>query len=93
MEHAIEEGGHGGGVAEQLAPVVDGTMGREERSRAFLAAHDDFQQIFGRGVRELPHPRSSMMRSGTAASSARCVLRVPASVASAISSMSVWASR
>ena len=55
MEQAIEERGDGGGVAEQLAPVVDGSVRRQQRGRPFVAAHDDFQEIFGRGVRQLAH--------------------------------------
>ena len=55
MEEAIEQRGDGGGVAEQLAPVVDGTVRREQRGGAFVAAHDELEQIFGGGVRQLPH--------------------------------------
>jgi hypothetical protein len=30
VEEAIEESGDGGGVAEELAPVLDGAVGRED---------------------------------------------------------------
>ena len=55
MEEPIEQRGDGGGVAEQLAPVVDGSVRRQQRRRAFVAAHDHFQEIFGGGVRQFPH--------------------------------------
>ena len=47
--------GDGGGVAQQLPPVVDGSIRGEERGRALVAAHDDLQEIFGGRVRQLPH--------------------------------------
>ena len=55
MEQAIEEGGDRRGVAEELAPVIDGAIGRQQRGRAFVAPHDQFEQIFGRGVGQLAH--------------------------------------
>ena len=36
-EQAVEERRHGGGVAEQLAPVVDGAVGGEDRGGPFVA--------------------------------------------------------
>jgi len=57
VEQPVEQRGHRGGVAEQLAPVVDGPIRGQDRRRAFVAPHDQFEQIFcGRG-RELPHPQ------------------------------------
>ena len=56
MEQAIEHGADRGGVAEQLPPVVDGTIRRDERRHPFISAHDDLEEIFGGGVRKLPHP-------------------------------------
>ena len=55
MEQPIEQRGDGGGVAEQLAPVVDGSVRRQQRRGALVAAHDELQQILGGGVRQLPH--------------------------------------
>ena len=54
VEQAIEERGDGGGVAEELAPIVDRPIRCQQRRRAFVAAHDDLQQVFGRGVWEFP---------------------------------------
>jgi len=34
MEQAIEQGGDGRGIAQQVAPIVDWSIGREERGRA-----------------------------------------------------------
>ena len=55
MEQAIEHGADGGNIAEQFAPVLDGTVGSEQRAEALVAAHDDLQQILGGGVRKLAH--------------------------------------
>ena len=55
MEEPIEQGGDRGGVAEQLAPVVDRAIGRQHRGRAFIAPHDQLEEILGGGVRELAH--------------------------------------
>lgn len=55
VEEAVEERGDGGGVAEQLAPVVDGPVGGEDRRGAFGAAHDPFEQILGGRGRRLAH--------------------------------------
>jgi hypothetical protein len=43
VEETIEECGDGGGVAEELAPVLDGAVGREDSRGALVAAHDQFQ--------------------------------------------------
>lgn len=55
MQQAVEERGHRGGVAEQFAPVIDGSVRRQDRRRAFVAAHDELQQILASGVRQFPH--------------------------------------
>ena len=52
----IEQGGDGGGVAEQLAPIVDGSIGRQQRGGPFVSAHDDLEQVLGGGVRQFAHP-------------------------------------
>jgi hypothetical protein len=56
MQQAIEERRDRGGVAQQLAPVVDRPIGRQQCGRALVPPHDDLQQIFGRGVWQLAHP-------------------------------------
>ena len=55
MEQPIEQRGDGGGVAEQLAPVVDGSIRSEQCRRPLVAAHDDLQEILGGGVRQFAH--------------------------------------
>ena len=55
MEQAIEHRGDGCGVAEELAPVLDGPVRRDERRGAFVPTHDDFQEILGGRVWELAH--------------------------------------
>ena len=55
VEESIEHGGDGRGVAQQLAPVLDGAVGSEDRARPLVAAHDDFEEVFGGMGRELPH--------------------------------------
>ena len=55
VEQAIEHRGDGGGVAEQLAPVLDGAVRGDERRGALVAAHDDLEEVLGRRWRELAH--------------------------------------
>ena len=55
MQQTIEHGADGGDIAEQLAPVLDRAVGSEQRADALVAAHDDFQQILGGGVRQFAH--------------------------------------
>ena len=55
MEQPIEQRGDGRGVAEQLAPVVDGAVRCEQRRRALVAAHDQLEEVLGGGVRQLAH--------------------------------------
>ena len=55
MKQSVEHGGDGGGVAEQLAPVFDRSVGREQRAGAFVAAHDDLEEFFGGSRREFAH--------------------------------------
>jgi len=43
VEEPVEQRGHGGGVAEELAPVLDRTIGRDQRRHGFVAAHDDLE--------------------------------------------------
>jgi hypothetical protein len=55
VEQAIQEGGDGGGVTEELAPVFDGAVRGDERRAPLVAAHDDLEEILGRGLRQFPH--------------------------------------
>jgi hypothetical protein len=56
MQQAVEHRADRGGVAQQFAPILDRTIGRQQRAGALVAAHDDLQQIFGRGERQFAHP-------------------------------------
>ena len=55
MQQAIEYGTNGRDIAEQLAPILDRTVGSQQRAASFVAAHDDLQQILGGSLRELAH--------------------------------------
>ena len=55
MEQAVEERGDGRGVAEELAPVVDGAVRREDRGGALVASHDELEEVLGGGVGQLAH--------------------------------------
>jgi hypothetical protein len=55
VKQTIEHGADGGNIAEQLAPVVDGAVGSEQRADALVTSHDDLRQIFGGGVRQFAH--------------------------------------
>jgi hypothetical protein len=47
MQKAVEHGADGSHVAKQFAPVFDWTIGRQQRAKTLVAAHDDFEQILG----------------------------------------------
>ena len=55
MEQAVEQRGDGGGVAEELAPLVDRAVRGEHRGGAFVAPHDELEQVLGRGVGQFAH--------------------------------------
>ena len=57
MEQAVEQRGDGGGVSEELSPVVDRPVRGEQRRGPLVAAHDQLEQVFGGGVRQLSHAR------------------------------------
>src|SRR6266576_182208 len=46
VEEAVEHGGEGRAVAEQFSPVLDGAVRGDQGAGAFVAAHDDLQQLF-----------------------------------------------
>ena len=56
VEEPVEQRGNGRGVAEELAPVLDRAIRRDQRGGAFVAAHDDLEEILGRGVRQALQP-------------------------------------
>jgi hypothetical protein len=45
VEEAVEDGGGGRDVADQLAPVLEGPIGSHEGGPVFVAAHDDLEQV------------------------------------------------
>jgi hypothetical protein len=55
VEQPIEESGDRCGVAQQLPPIIDRSVRGEDRGRAFVAAHDQLEEILSGGVRELAH--------------------------------------
>jgi hypothetical protein len=56
MEQTIEQRRDGGGVAQELPPVVHGAIRGEQRGGFFIAAHHDFQEVLGGGLGQAPHP-------------------------------------
>ena len=56
VEEPVEQRGDGRGVAEELAPVLDRTIRGDQCGGAFVSAHDDLEEILGRGVRQALHP-------------------------------------
>jgi len=52
VQDAVEDGGGGGLVSEQRAPLLDGAVGGQDGGAHFVAAHDDFQEVFGGLVTE-----------------------------------------
>jgi hypothetical protein len=55
MEQAVKQGGHGGGIPEQFPPVVDRPVRSQQGGGPLVAAHDQFEEIFGGGMRQPPH--------------------------------------
>ena len=55
VQEAVEERGDRCGIAEELAPVIHRAVGRQERGRPLVAAHDHLEEVLGGGVRELAH--------------------------------------
>src|SRR5215813_13270263 len=56
MEQSVEEPGDGGRIAEEFAPVLDGTIRGDQGGRLLVPAHHELEQILGRGLREFAHP-------------------------------------
>jgi len=55
VQQAIEHSADGGRVTEQFAPVLDRPIRGQHGAGAFVAAHDDLQQLFGGGEWQLAH--------------------------------------
>ena len=55
MEEAIEHSGNGCAVTEEFSPVLHRTIRCYQGAGALVAAHDDFQEIFGCRGREFAH--------------------------------------
>lgn len=93
MEQPVEHRAHRGDIAEQLAPVLDWTVGSEQSAETLVASRDNFQQILAGRVRQLAHAKSSMMSNGTVDTDCMYTLRVPSATASANSSSRMYVSR
>ena len=46
MEEAVEDGGSGGDVSEEFAPLFDGAVGGHEGGAHFVTTHDDLEEVF-----------------------------------------------
>ena len=55
MQEPVEQRGDGGGVAEELAPLVDRPVGGEHRRGPLVAAHNQLEQVLGGGLEQLAH--------------------------------------
>jgi hypothetical protein len=55
VEQAIEDRCDGGGVPEELAPVLDGPVRGEDRAGALVPPHHEFEEVLGGGGRQLTH--------------------------------------
>ena len=55
MEETIQHCRHGGRVAQQLAPVFDGTIRGQKSARAFVAPHHDLEQFLCRRWGKFAH--------------------------------------
>ena len=53
VQKAVEDGGGGGNVTEEFAPFFEGAVGGHEGGAQFVAAHDDFEEVFAAFGREL----------------------------------------
>ena len=63
MEQGVEQCGDGGGVTEELPPVVDRTIRGEHGGGPFVAAHDQLEQVLGGGMRQLAQGAFPISRS------------------------------
>ena len=45
MEEPVQQGGDRRRVAQELPPVIDGSVRREQRGGPLVATHDDLEQV------------------------------------------------
>jgi len=57
VHEAIEEGRDGRCIAKELRPILQRSVGGDDRRRALITAHHDLQQILGCTAGELSHPK------------------------------------
>src|SRR5438105_6450991 len=55
VQQAVEHGADGGRVSQQFAPVFHRAVRGQHGAGPLVAAHDNFQQLFGGGERQLAH--------------------------------------
>ena len=53
VKEAIEDGGGGRDITDELTPFFEGTVGCHECGFDFISAHDDFKEVFAGAGREL----------------------------------------
>lgn len=55
VKKAVEHGADCGRIAQQLTPVFHRTLRSHQRAGSLVAAHNDFEQLFGRCQGQLAH--------------------------------------
>src|SRR5712691_9685803 len=55
MQKSVESGDRGGGLTQHLAPVLDGSVRRNQNGTGLIAAGEDLQQVLGRGGWQTRH--------------------------------------
>ena len=55
VEQAVQHGADRGHVSQQLAPVLHGTVGSQQRTGTLVTSHDNLQQIFRGGQGQFAH--------------------------------------
>jgi hypothetical protein len=55
VKQSIKHRTHCRNITEEFSPVFNGTIRRQQRAGAFVASHDDLQQILGCRHRQLAH--------------------------------------
>jgi hypothetical protein len=78
MQQPIKHRTNCGDIAEQLAPVLDWTVGSEQSAETLVASHDNFQQILGGRERQLAHAKVIDDSSGTVDTDSMYTLRARA---------------
>ena len=55
VQESVQQGCDRRSVPQELPPVLDWAVGRQHGARPLVAPHDQFEQIFSGGVRQLAH--------------------------------------